>query len=934
MPNFVENPYSGNTDETCSVSFTAQQQVVGSVDSAQTEAQYHKSKLLGEWGVIKAKMAQGELSTGTKIMVIEHPKFNAVVTVAGPDKVSIKRTSKVTGTSITTSVNADEFQFSWLTLSQTKFSIPQAVKPTTATKPKQLVSFDDWKNFDVQTKADNPAPGAVVAEDAGGNVRLVFLGKYNGYQVQKKSSPVDGPAQWLKEGQDVESATTVAVLYPEYNWIAKNQSTPGVPGTKPKPLVASLMGADPGYKVSLSFANSTLKELVQSGKLPPDTVALENPTEGLRIRWTGNSWVVEMKDDSEDPPLWNRVGYSPYTPTGAISQMEDDLGFETANDWRVPTGSPPSPPPQAAAPTPKPAVAQNSTSTGSMSDEDVATLFVQIKDQLATEKGLNIKGSNPGLDAEVYQAIADQTGYSPGEVKGKIDQYKSTGKKLSALKKKVLKKGGKPDPKPHGVPTKAAEEVKQAAAEAVQQVAEAKPTTMYTDEDIAAQYVIWKDITVAASNGKWTLYTKSDEMEDLIYTAIKTNTGYTPTQAKNAIANYLASGKKLSQLKKSLIKNGKLKPQADTLKKGKAPTPDAVKKDVDAKAEEQYKPTPAKEDPKPAEAKAAADAGDPIKIPSAMHKAIFDYFKTKGSNSWLSSGPAQNYQAMIEVAAEFQVQGFDLTPLQAIRIIDEEGAKKAGVANDQLFEKSIVEWLTTPEGKTKQKNADAEIAKAKEYAAKKAKIEAEKKKLAEEAAAVAKKLEANQPPLPPDSAQFGAIQPTKAASLQESAAPWTAAEKEALRKYTGAYFNTMNSHLRAGKSIDGSSQLERTIRNAQAGMRPSTEPMLLHRGTGFSQFGLSDINAIWGLTGKTVQDKGFVSTSVGGFPAFGGEVMMEIECPKGTKMAYVDNISLNRGEREMILAAGTKFKVLRVERRVGQYGRVQFIVRLRVVDQP
>ena len=66
--NFV-NPYSGEKEETCSVSFKAQQEM-GAHDpsSPQTEAEYNKSKLLGEWGVISAKINGNQIPNGTKVL--------------------------------------------------------------------------------------------------------------------------------------------------------------------------------------------------------------------------------------------------------------------------------------------------------------------------------------------------------------------------------------------------------------------------------------------------------------------------------------------------------------------------------------------------------------------------------------------------------------------------------------------------------------------------------------------------------------------------------------------------------------------------------------------------------------------------------------------------------------------------------------------------
>lgn len=718
----VSNPYSGKEEETCSVSFAAQQSYANGVSTPQTEAQYNTSKLLGEWGVIKAKLAKGEIPPGTKVLSFTSP---------------------------------------------------------------------------------NGSRG--------------YLSVKGGKLYQK--------------------------LY--------TSTGKGLPEFAADPSVGDALIKASGYNVTIP----------QSVKGKNDTIAF---------------------------------------------------------------------------PTPSSAVDAGSDSVGSMSHEDVAAMFVKIKDDLAKEKGLNIKGSNPDLDVEVYKAIGDKTGYTAAEVKGKIDAYKAAGNKLSALKKKVLAGTKKvPDPKPNGVPTKASPAVAQAIKVKVKKLAEQHPTKVYSDEDISAQYIIAKDGIVAASNGKWTLYTKSDELEDLIYKSIHDKTGYNTLQAKQAIANYLGSGKKLSVLKKQLIKQGSLDPKADTLKKsGVAKTLDDKKKDVDAKADAGYTPTstPAttaasgeKDMPvgtgKPAPKRVAGEdqlRGEIDHISDADQLSVFSHFKSKGYGSYLSSTNEANYDAFLDAQVHFAAQGKEYTLLQLIRIVDAQGAKKVNVANAKLFEKKLATWLTTPE-------ATAHL-KAK---AKKLEEAAAAAKAAEEAKKAAKLLEANQPALPADSAGYRHFSETEVMRMHEvmqAARPWTASQRAALRKYTSNAYTQMNGHLRSGKPLSA----DTSIKNAQDGMRPSTEPMLLHRGTGISQFGLQDEHLIWGLTGKLLEDKGFMSTSFGGRAAFGGKVLLEIEAPRGTPMAVAKGISHYSSENEVVLAAGTKYRVLRVSTEDGGWQGKRYVVRVRV----
>lgn len=864
------NPYSGDEEETCSVSFAAQHKMAGSTGSAQTEAEYNKSKMLGEWGVIMAKLAKGEIPEGTKVLTL----------------------------------------------------------------------------LNLKTKA-------------------------RGYL-------------FVKDGK----------LY--------NRSY-----------------TDKGIKTEFA----------------------------VDVDY-GQSYIKSKYYETSIPQAVNKPKAS--APTKAA-------------------------PATVAAPTPATAVDPGSTSVGSMSHEDVSAMFVKVKDDLAKEQGLNIKGANPQLDKLVYAKIGEATGYTDEEVKGKIEAYKAAGNKLSALKKKVLagtykvpvmkvsdwnaapglakiegykdgdqlpasivgikdlfdnvsgsdkvspsqmsktgpeevidlagkvllshqefasvsvvrkylkngltgqqlpsftvlpsgavvikdgnhktiasllagqtkikahvnhldsKEGKLPDPKPNGVPTTATPKLANEIKVEVKKEVASDPSKHYSDEDVAAAYIIAKDKVVAASNGKWTLYTKDAELDLQIAVEVGLKTGgLTPAQQKVAIANYLASGKKLSVLKKQLAKQGAFTPQADTLKKSGAAKSAADKaKDVDAKADAGYTPTPTpsagtpkKDTGKPAPKRVereSAGAGDISGISDAEQLKLFQAFKAHGYATYLSSSNGENYEAFAKVKAAQEAAGNTYTLLQLIRVVDAQGAKKAGVDNGKLFEKKVATWLTSPEGTAHIKANEAKLAKIAEQA--KAKAEAEK---------LAKELEKNQPPLPADSALFQEMTPSKALEFQRqqlAAKPFGPGEKEGLRHYTGSAYTEMNGYLRGLRSSISDTS-KRHIEKAKKGFRPAPEHMLLRRGTGANQFlslgvNRGDTSLLWGLTGKTFKDEGFLSTSAAGRAAFGGEVALEIETPPGAPCMWVDNFSQHPGENEMLLQAGCEFKILNV-RKEGS----TFVMRVRVVNWP
>lgn len=1032
--NFV-NPYSGETEETCSTSFAAQQQMAGTVSSPQTEADYNKSKLLGEWGVIKAKLAKGEIPKGTKILAFTAGGSRGYITSNGKAKpVFVKYNSA--GKKSTYPVDK-EIGDDLIKSAAYDVAIPQSTKPNSA-PPKPLTGQsvhgavpsglykpdtltlqqeDALKNY--ETGAYKSINGYLRKEGATNDPFEKSAAKYipiidSAMDNSKLTSPIE-VYRGMYNSQDLFGADNLSGDLSGFVWQEK-----GYGSTTSNKAVAD------GYKLEDEFNHPKYKggNVQMLVRVPAGVKALQTST------WTQGSTAngAQAEITLERGLKWKVVkdnGYvngirqlevevypaneSPESDGQAIGDAKPSAGAADGKEEGK----------QVAAPTPAQPVNAGSDSPGSMSHEDVSALFVKIKDDLAKEQGLNIKGANPQLDQLVFAKIGEVTGYTPDEIKGKIDAYKAAGNKLSALKKKVMAgtykvPAGKPtpakqtspsgplstpqathpdgmvvavspdgqkqliaqgggyqlqqkhailnkwydvkkyptieaakkadksllskstnDPKPNGVPTVATPKIAEQIKKEVKEEVKKDPAKVYSDEDVAAAYIIAKDKIVAESNGKWTLYTKSDELDMAIAIEVGLKTGgLNPTQQKVAIANYLASGKKLSVLKKQLIKQGAMKPQADTLKKsGAAKTQEEKAKEVEEKADAGYTPTPTpatgtpkKDTGKPApkavveEAQASGDIGS---IPDSVKSSIYTAFKNQGSKAYLSSSNEQTYEALVATQAQLKAaEGLDLTLLQILRVIDEQGAKKFKAENGKLFEKKTATWLTSPQGTQYVKDQQEVLAKKAEAAAKKAKDEAE-------ALAAAKKLQANQPPLPADSSQFQEMSPTKAQKFQDiqlEAKPFGPGEKEGLRVYTGSAYHEMNGWLR-GLNSSISDANKRHIEKAKKGFRPAPEPMLLRRGTSRKQFSLDSDAAIWGLTGKTLQDKGFLSTSAAGRAAFGGEVAMEIELPQGAPCMWVDNFSKHRGENEMLLPPGTKYKVLNVRKEGTRY-----VVRVRVVE--
>lgn len=127
------------------------------------------------------------------------------------------------------------------------------------------------------------------------------------------------------------------------------------------------------------------------------------------------------------------------------------------------------------------------------------------------------------------------------------------------------------------------------------------------------------------------------------------------------------------------------------------------------------------------------------------------------------------------------------------------------------------------------------------------------------------------------------------------------------RSYTGSAYHEINSSLRGGRTHSSVKFMDRA-------MYEVTEDFSVTRGMGTEGFGLGYIgdDAVKQLVGKTIADKGFLSTSTN--PIFGGGVRLNIEVPKGARGHWAKPISIHSSENEFIMARGTRMTILGVEK--------------------
>ncbi|MGI5140021.1 ADP-ribosyltransferase [Streptomyces sp. CA-106110] len=137
--------------------------------------------------------------------------------------------------------------------------------------------------------------------------------------------------------------------------------------------------------------------------------------------------------------------------------------------------------------------------------------------------------------------------------------------------------------------------------------------------------------------------------------------------------------------------------------------------------------------------------------------------------------------------------------------------------------------------------------------------------------------------------------------------------KDALHTYSDHYYTQINGHLR-GAEPDVSPGIVHTINEMDRvmGSRPVPENIIVVRGTGIEHLNL---RSPMEMVGHSYGDPGYTSTALGKTvpPPFRHKpVVMHLRVPKDTPALWIDHISANPGERELLLARGTNYKVTRV----------------------
>ncbi|MFE9764301.1 ADP-ribosyltransferase [Streptomyces sp. NPDC005808] len=132
----------------------------------------------------------------------------------------------------------------------------------------------------------------------------------------------------------------------------------------------------------------------------------------------------------------------------------------------------------------------------------------------------------------------------------------------------------------------------------------------------------------------------------------------------------------------------------------------------------------------------------------------------------------------------------------------------------------------------------------------------------------------------------------------------------ALHTYSDHYYTQINDPLR--EKVKLSDDMQHVVDNMDRvmGSHPVPENIMVVRGTDVSYLKL---RSLLEMQGNIYDDLGYTSTSLGKDPAFAFQpVHLHLRVPEGTPALWIDHISANKGERELLLARGTEYKVTRV----------------------
>ena len=144
----------------------------------------------------------------------------------------------------------------------------------------------------------------------------------------------------------------------------------------------------------------------------------------------------------------------------------------------------------------------------------------------------------------------------------------------------------------------------------------------------------------------------------------------------------------------------------------------------------------------------------------------------------------------------------------------------------------------------------------------------------------------------------------------------SAQEASAVYDYTGEAYENINQVMRGQASAFDAGNRERAslLRGALSRAKIPKE-CVVYRGASKEALGAYQHLSDQELVGKTIQDRGFMSTSLREKDSFGGKVKLKITVPKGAHGAYVGYTSqYGHNESEVLFCDGQVMKITGVTR--------------------
>ena len=149
-------------------------------------------------------------------------------------------------------------------------------------------------------------------------------------------------------------------------------------------------------------------------------------------------------------------------------------------------------------------------------------------------------------------------------------------------------------------------------------------------------------------------------------------------------------------------------------------------------------------------------------------------------------------------------------------------------------------------------------------------------------------------------------------------------QEEAISTYTGSAYTRFNDYYRNAGYVTPIEKNQIEVLHNYLNSQKTPKTIYLKRGysTGnvekhLGEFKNGDVRSI---IGSTITDKGFVSTTSFEGGGFGGNVIMYIKAPAGTRGAYVSDLSHADNEKEFLLDCNQKFIIKDARKVINEYG--------------